>query len=78
MTCPTGAWTSSEANPHVLSGALVSGPQAPNDQYNDSRQANDAYVSLANNAGYTGALACRGFSAAGPCLVKSSAALANR
>ena len=54
MTCPAGAWTSSQANPHVLTGALVSGPQSPNDQYNDSRQANDAYVSLANNAGYTG------------------------
>ena len=54
VTCPAGAWTSPEANPHVLNGALVDGPQQPNDQYNDSRQAPDAYVSLAQNAGYTG------------------------
>ena len=55
MTCPADAWTLNAPNPHVLEGALVDGPQAPNDEYTDSRSNPDAGVSLAQNAGFTGA-----------------------
>ena len=55
MTCPTGSWTAATPNPHVLTGALVNGPQQPNDLYVDSRQNNGAAVSIAYNAGYSGA-----------------------
>ena len=55
MTCPANAWTANAPNPHVLQGALVDGPQMPNDLYTDRRGSADAYVSLAQNAGFTGA-----------------------
>ncbi|MEO3755348.1 glycoside hydrolase family 9 protein [Streptomyces sp. B6B3] len=57
-----GSWTDQitapEANRHVLYGALVGGPSAPNDQYTDDRQdyvANE--VATDYNAGFSGALA---------------------
>ena len=55
MTCPANAWTANAPNPNLLEGALVQGPQKPNDGYTDRRQSADAYVSLAQNAGFTGA-----------------------
>lgn len=57
-----GSWTDQltfpEDNRHVLYGALVGGPSAPDDQYTDSRQdyvANE--VATDYNAGFSGALA---------------------
>ena len=51
-------WGGAEPFPHVLEGALVGGPGAPDDQYNDDR--NDYIeneVTLDYNAGFQSVLA---------------------
>ena len=56
--CGWGYLTSPDPNPHVLEGALVGGPGAPNDQWVDDRTdyvTNE--VSLDYNAGFQGLIA---------------------
>ena len=54
VTCPSGAALSGAANPHILVGALVNGPQRPDDSYTDIRTLDNSKVALHYNAGFTG------------------------
>ena len=58
MTCQSGAELSGNPNPQVLSGALVNGPQRPDDSYTDIRTLANSQVSLGYNAGFTGVVCC--------------------
>ena len=52
----SAAYNSVAPNPHILTGALVSGPTM-DDVYADLRSAANSEVSLEFNSGFTGALA---------------------
>ena len=56
VTCPAGAELNAAANPHVLTGALVNGPQKPDDAISDIRTLPNSQVSLWYNSGFTGAV----------------------
>lgn len=55
VPCDMGAFYAMGPNPHVLEGALVSGPAFDNDAYQDQRTLVNSRVALDYNAGFTGA-----------------------
>ena len=55
VPCDMAAFYAEGPNPHVLEGALVSGPAFPNDAYTDARALVNSRVALDYNAGFTSA-----------------------
>ena len=53
--CPSGSKYSGRPNPHMLVGALVNGPQKPDDHFSDIRILDNSKVGIHYNAGFTGA-----------------------
>ena len=53
VPCDMAAFYAEGPNPHVLEGALVSGPAFPNDAYTDARALVNSRVALDYNAGFT-------------------------
>jgi hypothetical protein len=55
VPCDMGAFYATGPNPHVLEGALVSGPAFANDAYQDQRSLVNSRVALDYSAGFTSA-----------------------
>ena len=55
VPCDMAAFYAEGPNPHVLEGALVSGPAFPNDAYQDARALVNSRVAVDYNAGFTSA-----------------------